>query len=71
MRPLIDLWRGIKRHPWKTTGYVFTSFSVLFTIIRGINQFFPGVKIEGPFPFAVIILVSVGFGEAYQSWGLL
>ena len=59
---LIDLFRGIKRHPWKTAGYVFTAFSVLFTIIKGVNQFFPGVKVEGPFAFAGIVLVSVIFG---------
>jgi len=62
MKSLKDLWRGIKRHPWKTIGYVFTAFSVLFTIIKGVNQFFPGVKVEGPLAFGVIILVSVGFG---------
>lgn len=62
MQSLKDLWRGITRHPWKTTGYVFTAFSVLFTIVKGINQFFPGVEVEGPFAFAVIIVVSVGFG---------
>ena len=62
MQSLKDLLRGIKRHPWKTTGYIFTAFSVLFTIIKGVNQFFPGVKVEGPFAFAVIILVSVIFG---------
>lgn len=62
MQPLKDLLRGIKRHPWKTAGYIFTAFSVIFTLIKGINQFFPGVKIEGPYAFAVIILVSLCFG---------
>ena len=62
MQSLNDLLRGIKRHPWKTLGYIFTAFSVLFTIIKGVNQFFPGVKVEGPFAFAIIILVSVIFG---------
>ena len=62
MQSLKDLWCGIKRHPWKTVGYVFTAFSVLFTIIKGINRFFPGVKIEGPFAFAVIVFVSACFG---------
>ena len=50
MQSLKDLWRGITRHPWKTAGYVFTVFSVLFTIIRGVTHFLPGVKIEGMFP---------------------
>lgn len=62
MQSLKDLFRGIRRHPLKTTGYVFTAFSVLFTIIKGVNQFFPGVKVEGPYAFAAIILVSVIFG---------
>jgi len=62
MQSLKDLWRGIKRHPLKTAGYIFTAFSVLFTLIKGINQFFPGVKVEGPIAFGVIILVSVGYG---------
>ena len=62
MQSLKDLLRGIKRHPWKTARYVFTEFSVLFTIIKGINQFFPGVKVEGPIAFIVIIAVSVVLG---------
>ncbi len=62
MQSLKDLLRGVKRHPWKTTSYVFTAFSILFTIIRGVNQFFPGVKVEGPFAFAAIIFVSAIFG---------
>ena len=62
MQSLKDLWRGIKRHPFKTAGYIFTAFSVLFTLIKGINQFFPGVTVEGPLAFGVIILVSIGFG---------
>jgi hypothetical protein len=59
---LKDLGSGIKRHPWKTIGYVFTAFSVIFTIIKGVNQFFPGVKVEGPFAFAAIIVGSAIFG---------
>jgi len=62
MQQFKDLWRGVTGHPWKTSGYVFTAFSVLFTIIRGVTHFVPGVKIEGPVPFAVVILASVGFG---------
>jgi len=62
MQSLKDLWRGVVGHPWKTPVYVFTAFSVLFTIVKGINEFFPGVKIEGPFAFTVVILLSVVFG---------
>lgn len=68
MQPLKDLACGIIRHPWKTAGYVFTAFSVLFTLIKGSNQFFPAVKIEGPFAFGIIVLVSVifGFGKVWR-----
>ncbi len=62
MKPGLDLWRGISRHPWKTAGYVFTAFSVLFTIIRGLTHFIPGVKIEGPLPLIIVICVSVFYG---------
>lgn len=62
MQSLKDLLRGIRRHPWKATSYIFTAFSVLFTIIRGIDQFFPGVEVQGPYAFGVIILFSVCFG---------
>lgn len=62
MQSIKDLWRGMASHPWKTLGYVFTAFSVLFTIVKGINEFFPGVKIEGPFAFGIVILVSLAYG---------
>ena len=62
MTSLVDLWRGIYRHPWKTGGYIFTSFSVLFTIIKAITYFIPTIKIQGLFPLTVAVLVSVGFG---------
>jgi hypothetical protein len=58
---LRDLWRGIRRHPWKTAGYAFTAFSVLFTLIRGLTHFVPGIKIEGPFALCMVVLLSVGF----------
>jgi hypothetical protein len=62
MKPVSDLWRGISRHPWKTGGYVFTAFSVLFTLIRGLTHFIPGIKIEGPLPLTIVIVVSVCYG---------
>jgi hypothetical protein len=62
MQKFKDLWRGVTLHPWRTSGYVFTAFSVLFTVIRGVTYFIPGVKFEGPVPFAIVILVSVAFG---------
>lgn len=62
MESLADLWRGIYRHPWKTVSYIFTSFSVIFTLVRGITHFIPAIKIEGPAALATAILVSVIFG---------
>lgn len=62
MQPLQNLARGVTRHPWKTLGYVFTAFSVLFTIVRGVTHFLPGVKIEGKFPLALVIVVGMCYG---------
>jgi len=62
MRSLVDLWRGICRHPWKTGQYIFTSFSVLFTLAKATNFFIPAIKIEGPFALTVAVAVSVIFG---------
>lgn len=62
MNSIFDLLRGIRRHPLKSAGYVFTSFSVLFTIIKAITHFVPGVQIEGPVALVFVIAVSVCFG---------
>lgn len=62
MESLNDLFHGIIRHPMKTGGYVFTAFSVLFTIIKAITHFVPGIKIEGPIALSAVIFVSVCFG---------
>lgn len=62
MKSLNDLWRGIYHHPLKTVQYIFTSFSVIFTLIKMITHFVPGIKIEGFIPLTVAMLISVGFG---------
>lgn len=62
MRSLVDLWRGIWRHPWNTAWYIFTSFSVLFTLVRAITHFVPAIKIEGPLALAAAVVISVAFG---------
>lgn len=62
MQSAKDLWCGIAGHPWKTAGYVFTAFSVLFTIIRGVTHFVPGVEIQGALPLTVVIIASVCYG---------
>jgi hypothetical protein len=62
MRSIVDLWRGVYRHPWKTAQYIFTNFSVIFTLVRAITHFVPSIKIEGPFALTVAVVVSVIFG---------
>lgn len=62
MRPLLDLGRGIRRHPWKAAQYIFTCFSVLFTLVKAITHFIPSIKIEGPIPLTAAILVSFVYG---------
>jgi hypothetical protein len=62
LRSLKDLWRGVACHPWKTAGYMFTAFSVLFTIVQAVSHFIPGVKIEGRNPFLVVVAVSLAYG---------
>src|SRR6266849_8495040 len=62
MRSLLDLCRHIGRHPWKTSQYIFASFSVLFTLVRGLTHFLPAIKIEGPVALAIAIAISIGYG---------
>lgn len=62
MRTLVDLGRGIYRQPWNTAKYIFTSFSVLFTLVRAITHFVPAIKIEGPLALTVAVAISVIFG---------
>jgi hypothetical protein len=59
VKALRDLWRGISRHPLKALGYVFTAFSVIFTIIKGLNLFVPGIEITGPIALTGVMAVSV------------
>jgi hypothetical protein len=62
MMSLVDLWRGIYRHPWKTAQYIFTSFSVIFTLVKAITYFIPAIKFEGPIVLATAIVISIVFG---------
>jgi len=59
MTSLVDLHRGIRRHPWKTLQYMFTCFSVIVTIFRGITYFIPTIKLEGRVPLAIAICASI------------
>jgi hypothetical protein len=62
MNSLLDLWRGIWRRPWRTLGYIFTSFSVIFTLARAITYFIPTIKIEGPIALLTAVVASFVFG---------
>jgi hypothetical protein len=61
MQSAKDLSYGLFRHPWRTLTYAFTCFSILFTIVKVIVQFFPEFRIQGPLPLIAGILVSVGW----------
>ena len=67
MQSLRDLWFGISRHKWKTTTYIFTCFSVLFTVVKVTTQFFPVIQISGTAPLTVAIIVSCGWG-LWKVW---
>ncbi len=56
-----DLINGFIRHPAKTAGHTFVAFSVLWTLIEGLNYFVPGIRIKGPIAFIALILVSIGY----------
>jgi hypothetical protein len=62
MRSPSDLLRGVIEQPKKLALEVFASFSMAFTIVKAITHFFPLVKIEGPIPLSMILLLSVGYG---------
>lgn len=59
---LNDLWRGISKHPLKLAQHIFATFSMLFTLIKAVNYFVPGVKIGGAIPFIGMLLVGLIVG---------
>ena len=59
MKSIADLSRGIFRHPLKFGGQVFAVFSMLFTLIKAITHFVPGIKIEGINALLTITIISV------------
>lgn len=67
MQALKDLWRGLHRHPWKTTTNIFVAFSVLWTLTESLNFFVPDIRIKGPLALGAIIMVSVIYG-LQQIW---
>ena len=56
-----DLWRGLRRHPWRISLHAFATFSVLWTLIEGITYFLE-VRIKGGYALTIIILVSLAGG---------
>jgi len=62
MTSLVDLWRGIRHHPWKTVQYVFTNFSIIFTLVRAITYFLPAIKIQGWLALTAAVVISIVFG---------
>lgn len=68
LNSLMDLFRGIKRHPGQTSVYIFSTFSVLNTILSGIAYFIPSAKIEGPSALYATILLSfvIGFIKIWK-----
>jgi hypothetical protein len=62
MPSLVDLCHGIYRHPWKTAQHIFTSFSVIFTLVRAITYFIPAIKVEGWFALTAAVVISFVYG---------
>lgn len=62
-----DLWNGIVRHPWKTVSHAFVAFSVMWTLIEGLNHFVPEIQIKGGIALGIIILISIGYALK-QVW---
>lgn len=62
MQKFVDLWRGIKTQPKKLGIHVFASFSMVFTVVKGITQFFPNSKIDGPVPLGIILFGCLVYG---------
>jgi hypothetical protein len=67
MQSLNDLWFGVTKHKAKTIKHIFTCFSILFTIVKIVTQFFPSIMISGPGPLSIAILVSIGWG-LWKVW---
>ncbi|WP_229417282.1 macro domain-containing protein [Massilia sp. Root418] len=61
MNSIGDLGRGLLRSPAKVAGYAFSSFSMIFTVIKALNHFAPQIQIEGAFPLLSTLLISIGF----------
>lgn len=66
-RGATDLARGIWRGKLKFLGYVFATFSMLFTIVKMIDYFVPGVVLKGRIVGTAMVLIAVA-GGARKVW---
>lgn len=67
MNSVKDLWRGVRRSPWKFVGIIFSSFSVLFTIVKMVTHFVPGITLEGPVALWAMVLLALA-ASAHKVW---
>ena len=67
MQEVVDLWRGISRHPLRTLGLVYLAFSALFTLIQAANFFDKKVKFEGLIYFIALLIISICFA-IWKVW---
>lgn len=66
-RGLTDLARGIWRGKLKFLGYVFAMFSMLFTVVKMVDYFVPGVMLKGKVVAAVMVLIAF-VGGVRKVW---
>ena len=62
-----DLLNGVVGHLWKTIRHAFVAFSVMWTLIEGLNNFVPEIQVKGPIALGIIVLISVGYALK-QVW---
>jgi hypothetical protein len=67
MRSRSDLWRGIKSQPGKFGKHVFTSFSVVFTIVKGLTHFFPKLEFDGWVRLSIILVGCIIYA-GNEAW---
>jgi len=67
MLSIKDLGHGIVTQPKKLAADWFKCFSMLYTVVKITTQFFPSLKIEGPWPLVAMILASLMYG-LWKVW---
>jgi hypothetical protein len=61
-RRLLDLCRGLRRHPWATAVSSFGAFSVLWTLTEAVSYLAETNKIKGGWILGGFVLASVAYG---------